>query len=844
MKSRGNFREAAVRYLKYGWTPMPVWKNKVPCVEWRELQRIGVDREQIEIWAEQYPDAQIGIVTGTISNLVVVDIDGEEGMKTFKELDDGTPTVYSKTGSGGRHYFFAMPKEEEDARLLRNFAKRRGIDLRANGGYVVVPPSHNDNGLYEWQIGPDKQGPAECPQWIIDMYKESTGVYNGKPLLSEIAEGVPEGQRNDTAARLAGKFIRQGLSVDEVLAIMSVWNQNNNPPLDEKELWNVIRSIEKAEEKKSSGEPDHVDIDKAIDELSPDLELYDLTGEIEERGLLNDLATLNKLKQEGYIQKFTKKFNCFDYAAGRALKANITKLREELDKQAQMEEFERLGEEKKVQFTLSEEEKRQALEYLKDPHLLQRIQKDISEAGGIVGEEINIKFLYLAATSRLMEVPINVIIFAQSSTGKSYLVNIIAEFIPPEGKLILSSVSARALEYVNEEDIQHKFLLIQELDGADEIMPTLRVLQSEGRLARLVTIQDPQTNKMKADVDEKDVYCATVVTTTAGDVYDENSTRIFEMYLDESVKQTKEIVSFNLKKASLEYLSDSPKREQVKKLHHNVQRLLERIEVSIPYAHLLQFPADTIRNRRDSARFVQFIKVIAFLHQKQRQIKETNDGIKYIVADLQDYKLSYEIGLKVLRRTLDELSDRSRKVLKVIMDYVNIKGIAEASLTRKNVQEHGKKMDYDFSNDKDLVKQLGQLIQLEYIEVQEGGQGKAYKYKLEFSGDPDAPEVEGLLTPEDLKKRLDGMEKMPKLESARDGSPDGVVEEEAPPGLDFDQIDRDEVKVYIVERLGMSGFVDSAGLAVSCGITKAEAESYLGSCGLVNSSDDGLWRDP
>ncbi len=241
---------AALGYESIGWSVIPVRPDKKPYISWLAYQRGRATPEQIMLWWRDYKDAQIGIVTGNISNVVVVDLDGSEGITSFEKLDDGEPTVYSKTGSGGRHYFYAMPKDGDEAKLLRNFARRKGIDLRANGGYVVVPPSENQKGRYEWRISPDNQMPSDCPKWIIDACKVGqTFLSDGEQkqsrmsVLPSLENGVDEGSRNDSAARLAGHFFGQGKTKTEVSAELVEWNLKNRPPLELSELEQVVVSI-------------------------------------------------------------------------------------------------------------------------------------------------------------------------------------------------------------------------------------------------------------------------------------------------------------------------------------------------------------------------------------------------------------------------------------------------------------------------------------------------------------------------------------------------------------------------------------------------------------------------
>ena len=85
---------------------------------------------------------------------------------------------------------------------------------------------------------------------------------------------------------------------------------------------------------------------------------------------------------------------------------------------------------------LTEQEKQEALAYLSDIYLIQNISRDIGIVGEIVGEETNKMMLYLAAISRKFKKPISLVIFGKSSSGKSFLVNAIEKFVPPEDKLI------------------------------------------------------------------------------------------------------------------------------------------------------------------------------------------------------------------------------------------------------------------------------------------------------------------------------------------------------------------------------------------------------------------------
>ncbi|GAI02157.1 unnamed protein product, partial [marine sediment metagenome] len=144
--------EAALTYQKRGWSVFPVnSQTKRPLIEWKPYQERIASPEQIKKWWTQYPYAGIGLVTGKISNDIVLDIDGPEGKKYIKGKDIApTPCVKTKRGE---HYHFKHP-----GFTIQNFAKKKGLDLRGDGGYVVLPPSKHPSGSkYEWILSPEKR---------------------------------------------------------------------------------------------------------------------------------------------------------------------------------------------------------------------------------------------------------------------------------------------------------------------------------------------------------------------------------------------------------------------------------------------------------------------------------------------------------------------------------------------------------------------------------------------------------------------------------------------------------------------------------------------------------------
>lgn len=143
--------------------------GKHPRVLWERWMSRRAGPTEIGFWWDRWPDANIGVVTGWVSALVVVDIDprnsGEASLGALEAEHEALPaTVTSSTGGGGRHLFFAHPTHLVPSRPLAD-----GVDLKAEGGLIVAPPSRHSSGdEYRWQPGhgPDRHELAPLPEWL------------------------------------------------------------------------------------------------------------------------------------------------------------------------------------------------------------------------------------------------------------------------------------------------------------------------------------------------------------------------------------------------------------------------------------------------------------------------------------------------------------------------------------------------------------------------------------------------------------------------------------------------------------------------------------------------------
>jgi hypothetical protein len=240
---------AALDYLRRGWSVLPIEPHgKRPLVPWRPFQSGAASVDAVRQWFERWPDANIGLVTGGLSGLVVLDVDtghgGADSLAALEQEHGALPvTLEALTGGGGRHLYFRHPASP----VMNRVGLRAGIDLRGDGGCVVAPPSvHSSGRRYAWVTGRslDEVPLAPLPHWLqgaADSTRKSHPVAHWRSL---VRDGVDEGQRNASLASLSGHLLGRDVDPEVVLELLLAWNRVRcRPPLDDAEVARVVSSI-------------------------------------------------------------------------------------------------------------------------------------------------------------------------------------------------------------------------------------------------------------------------------------------------------------------------------------------------------------------------------------------------------------------------------------------------------------------------------------------------------------------------------------------------------------------------------------------------------------------------
>ena len=259
---------------------------KSPITSWKEYQTRLPSKEEVTRWFTEYPDANIGIITGRVSNLVVFDLDSAEALKYSQERG-GFPATVKATSGKGEHHYMKHPGFE----TRNNVNRKLTIDIRGDGGYIVAPPSiHGSGNQYTWITGSSMFDiePAECNEWMIDYLKSlqdkkqqkketpNTESHTAETKTSSnrycdiLRDGCKVGERNDTATRLIGHLFKKGLDEQEIWQIVKLWNTKNTPPLSESELKSAFNAIRNSETRKKNTTVDITSFLSSFDSIKTD----------------------------------------------------------------------------------------------------------------------------------------------------------------------------------------------------------------------------------------------------------------------------------------------------------------------------------------------------------------------------------------------------------------------------------------------------------------------------------------------------------------------------------------------------------------------------------------------
>ena len=425
------------------------------------------------------------------------------------------------------------------------------------------------------------------------------------------------------------------------------------------------------------------------------------------------------LYNDNQVEKFTRKIAERLEIGTSVARRTLQELTKELENYRFLliEQYEQLHQPYFKELTGTEE--KEAIKFLKRIDLLKKTNELIGKSG-VIGEEHNRQTMFLIFTSRKTNNPLHCISLGSSGVGKTHLQSKVSELMPEEDKVEITVLSANAFYYFNRTELQHKLILIEDLDGAESVLYPLRELQTKKRITKTVVHKDTKgtTRTIHLTV-EGPVSVAGC--TTQEHIYEDNSNRSFLLYIDESAEQDKKIMDYQRLISAGKV--NQEEEHKSKELLKNVQRLLKPIKVINPYAEYLELPQSVFKPRRTNSHYLQFIESITFYKQYQREKKyDEATGEEYIETSIEDIQEANELITDVLLRKSDTITGATRNHLERLKDY--LKEQNQTTFTNAEIRRNLR------IKETTLRRYNNQLLLENYIKKTKGKKGQLYHFEI------------------------------------------------------------------------------------------------------------------
>lgn len=365
----------------------------------------------------------------------------------------------------------------------------------------------------------------------------------------------------------------------------------------------------------------------------------------------------------------------------KTLRLSVAELTEQLE-QYRLSRIESLKARIPEKRLLTPEREKQAITYLKSPGLLEHTGRDIGLTG-VVGEETNRLLMYLVFTSRLREQPLHIISLGTSGSGKTYLQERISELIPDHDKLEITILSENAFYYFEQKELRHKLVLIEDMDGAENVLYPLRELQTKRKISKTIPIKDSKGN-LKTITLHVEGPISLAGTTTRERLYEDNANRSLLIYTDNSQAHKEAIMDYQRRLSAGKI--DTHREHRLKELFKDIQSVIKPVKVRNPYAEQLKIPDHVFKPLRTNAHYLQFIELVTFYHQYQRPLKKAEDSTRYIETTPEDIEWANELLKDVLLAKSDELSRAVREFFEGLKYHLRSTG--KESFYVKEIRSH------------------------------------------------------------------------------------------------------------------------------------------------------------
>jgi DNA primase catalytic core len=426
------------------------------------------------------------------------------------------------------------------------------------------------------------------------------------------------------------------------------------------------------------------------------------------------LDLYSRQQTENLIQTISENFD----ANIKQTETTISELTNELENY-RIKKIEALQPKQEIKNELTAAARQTAINELKKEKLLERHNKMIGLTG-IVGEEKNRMIAYLIYGYRKNGNPLHVMFLGASGSGKTYLQEKISELIPDEDKMEITQITENALYYFKQEELKHKLIIFEDLDGALQVFYPMRELQTKRKISKTVTLKDSKGNLKTITIVVEGPVCISGCTTKEK-IYEDNANRCILLYIDMSKDQDKKIMEYHAAVESGDI--DQDRENQYKELFKNIQRVLRPIQVNNPYSKFITLPEAVFKPRRTITLLRGFIKAIAFYHQYQREVKKDKHGQLYIDVTVEDIEAGFYYMQDVLFSKSDELTKATREFLEQLKRLSKQSG--SDTFNAKMIREQLR------MNPGNMKRYLAELVRYGYIKANGNRYRKgSYEYSI------------------------------------------------------------------------------------------------------------------
>ncbi len=356
------------------------------------------------------------------------------------------------------------------------------------------------------------------------------------------------------------------------------------------------------------------------------------------------------------------------------------------------------------------------IEFLKSKGLIQKFNNLIGKAG-ITGEQTNRILLFVVASSYKMPDTLHALIQGSSGSGKTRLLKIISDLMPPEDVKKYTRVTDNSFYNQDEYFFVNKLVCFEDMDGLKEdAQLAVRELQSNEILISSTSIKDSSGSISGGERIVRGPI-ASLSCTTKGETYEDNISRSFLIAVDESKEQTLKVIQYQNNQSA--GLINKEEQNKIKAFVQNCIRLMQPYEVVNLYANKIKLPEEAHKIRRLNELYQCFVKQITLLNQYQRK----RDKQGRLITEKEDLQIACDILFESIVLKVDELDGSLRQFFERLKEYIKDK---EQDFTQREIRQ-----ELNISKAQ-CSRYFGRLRAMEYITSRYSNNQRKVSYKIDY----------------------------------------------------------------------------------------------------------------